>query len=91
MIERLWRTVKYDDIYVRGYETMSERYQGLPASLPSYPSTPKAPPLFGVMISGMKIAVGWSTPPLVQFNSHPPPSLMRSTSPPTSRVTFSHK
>ena len=29
MIERLWRTVKYDDIYVRGYETMTELYQGL--------------------------------------------------------------
>jgi putative transposase len=23
MIERLWRTVKYDDIYVRGYKTMN--------------------------------------------------------------------
>lgn len=29
MIERLWRTVKYDDIFIRGYETMSELYQGL--------------------------------------------------------------
>jgi len=29
MIERLWRTGKYDDIYIRGYETMSELYQGL--------------------------------------------------------------
>ena len=29
MIERLWRTVKYDDIYIRGYETMGELYQGL--------------------------------------------------------------
>ena len=28
MIERLWRTVKYDDIYIRCYETMSELYQG---------------------------------------------------------------
>jgi putative transposase len=23
MIERLWRTVKYDDIYIRGYERRS--------------------------------------------------------------------
>ena len=29
MIERLWRSVKYDDIYIRGYETMTELYQGL--------------------------------------------------------------
>jgi putative transposase len=29
MIERLWRTVKYDDIYIRGYERMGELYQGL--------------------------------------------------------------
>ena len=29
MIERLWRTVKYDDIFIRGYETMSELYKGL--------------------------------------------------------------
>jgi len=29
MIERLWRTVKYDDIYIRGYETMDELRRGL--------------------------------------------------------------
>ena len=29
MIERLWRSVKYDDIYIRGYETMPELYHGL--------------------------------------------------------------
>ena len=29
MIERLRRTVKYDDIYIRGYERMGELYQGL--------------------------------------------------------------
>jgi putative transposase len=23
-IERLWRTVKYEDIYIRGYETVPE-------------------------------------------------------------------
>ena len=34
MIERLWRTVKYDDIYIRGYETMAELYQGLKRVLP---------------------------------------------------------
>ena len=31
MIERLWRTVKYDDIYIRGYEIMRELYHGLTA------------------------------------------------------------
>lgn len=38
MIERLWRTVKYDDIYIRGYETMSELYQGLSAFFRKYNS-----------------------------------------------------
>ena len=36
MIERLWRTVKYDDIYIRGYETMSELYKGLTAFFRKY-------------------------------------------------------
>ena len=38
MIERLWRTVKYDDIYIRGYETMSELYRGLSAFFRKYNS-----------------------------------------------------
>ncbi|WP_425499894.1 integrase core domain-containing protein [Cerasicoccus maritimus] len=36
MIERLWRTVKYDDIYIRDYETMAEFYQGLSAFFRKY-------------------------------------------------------
>jgi putative transposase len=36
MIERLWRTVKYDDIYIKGYETMPELYQGLSAFFAKY-------------------------------------------------------
>ncbi|CAN5914000.1 hypothetical protein BH23PLA1_BH23PLA1_07620 [soil metagenome] len=28
-VERLWRSVKYEDIYIRGYETVLELYQGL--------------------------------------------------------------
>ncbi len=36
MIERLWRTVKYDDIYIRGYETMMELYLGLDAFFRKY-------------------------------------------------------
>lgn len=36
MIERLWRTVKYDDIYIRGCETMAELYQGLSAFFRKY-------------------------------------------------------
>lgn len=36
MIERLWRTVKYDDIYIRGYETMVELYCGLEAFFAKY-------------------------------------------------------
>lgn len=29
MVERLWRTVKYEDIYLRGYETVEELVAGL--------------------------------------------------------------
>ena len=29
MVERLWRTVKYDDIYIRAYETMGQLHEGL--------------------------------------------------------------
>lgn len=29
MVERLWRTVKYDDIYIRDYETMDQLREGL--------------------------------------------------------------
>lgn len=28
-IERLWRSVKYDDVYLRGYETLDETWAGL--------------------------------------------------------------
>lgn len=28
-VERLWRTVKYEDIYLRGYETLPEAQAGL--------------------------------------------------------------
>ena len=28
-VERLWRSVKYEDIYIRGYESVPELYQGL--------------------------------------------------------------
>lgn len=28
-VERLWRSVKYEDIYIRGYETVSELSEGL--------------------------------------------------------------
>jgi len=36
MIERLWRTVKYDDIYIKAYETMPELYRGLRAFFEKY-------------------------------------------------------
>ena len=28
-VERLWRTVKYEDIYLKNYETVQETYRGL--------------------------------------------------------------
>ena len=35
-VERLWRTVKYEDIYLRGYASMSELQQGLTAYFAFY-------------------------------------------------------
>jgi putative transposase len=35
-VERLWRTVKYEDIYLRGYETVPELAQGLGRYFPFY-------------------------------------------------------
>jgi putative transposase len=35
-VERLWRTVKYEDIYLRGYETVPELRQGLGRYFPYY-------------------------------------------------------
>jgi putative transposase len=35
-VERLWRSVKYEDIYLRGYEAVPELYQGLGRYFISY-------------------------------------------------------
>jgi putative transposase len=35
-VERLWRTVKYEDIYIRGYEKVPELVQGLQRYFPFY-------------------------------------------------------
>jgi len=35
-VERLWRTVKYEDIYLRGYEAVPELQQGLGRYFPYY-------------------------------------------------------
>jgi putative transposase len=35
-IERLWRTVKYEDVYIKGYETMMEAQKGLTAFFEYY-------------------------------------------------------
>ena len=35
-VERLWRTVKYEDIYLRGYETVPELTRGLGRYFPFY-------------------------------------------------------
>lgn len=36
MIERLWRTVKYEDVYIRGYETPTEARLGFSRYFPYY-------------------------------------------------------
>lgn len=35
-VERLWRTVKYEDVYLKGYETMQEAERGLQAYFEYY-------------------------------------------------------
>ena len=35
-VERLWRTVKYEDVYLRGYEAVPELEQGLGRYFPFY-------------------------------------------------------
>ena len=35
-IERLWRTIKYEDIYLKDYETVDELYEGLTSYLAFY-------------------------------------------------------
>jgi putative transposase len=35
-VERLWRTVKYEDVYLRGYETVPQLQQGLRRYFPYY-------------------------------------------------------
>src|SRR5436305_15328253 len=35
-VERLWRSVKYEDIYIRGYEAVPELHQGLGRYLAFY-------------------------------------------------------
>jgi len=35
-VERLWRTVKYEDIYLRGYEAVPQLWQGLGRYFPYY-------------------------------------------------------
>ena len=35
-VERLWRTVKYEDVYLRGYEAVPELERGLGRYFPFY-------------------------------------------------------
>ena len=35
-VERLWRTVKYENVFIKGYETMPEAEQGLQAYFEYY-------------------------------------------------------
>lgn len=38
-VERLWRSVKYEDIYLKGYETIPEAYEGLKEYFDFYNNT----------------------------------------------------
>lgn len=35
-VERLWRSVKYEDVYLRGYETVAQLHEGLARYFPFY-------------------------------------------------------
>ncbi|HDH53486.1 MAG TPA: hypothetical protein ENH24_03265 [Nitrospirae bacterium] len=55
-IERLWRSVKYEDIYLRGYETGKEVKEGLSAYFPFYNN------------ERFHQALGYRTPEKVYYN-----------------------
>jgi putative transposase len=40
MVERLWRTVKYDDVHIRAYETMGQLREGLERFFRKYNNRP---------------------------------------------------
>ena len=55
-IERLWRTVKYEDIYLKGYETGKDVKEGLSAYFPFYNN------------ERFHQALGYRTPKEVHYN-----------------------
>jgi putative transposase len=55
-IERLWRTVKYEDVYLKGYETGKEVKEGLSAYFPFYNN------------ERFHQALGYRTPEEVHYN-----------------------
>ncbi len=55
-IERLWRTVKYEDVYLKGYETGKDVKEGLSAYFPFYNN------------ERFHQALGYRTPEEVHYN-----------------------
>jgi putative transposase len=55
-IERLWRSVKYEDVYLRDYETVPDLHQGLKRYFAFYNSErPHAPFLNSCLKSGFEL------------------------------------
>ena len=54
-VERFWRTLKQEDIYIKGYETVTECRQGLEAYLARYNDV------------RLYSSLGWNTPSDVYF------------------------
>ena len=54
-VERFWRTLKQEDIYTKGYETVTECRQGLEAYLARYNDV------------RLHSSLGWNTPSDVYF------------------------
>ena len=54
-VERFWRTLKQEDIYIKGYETVTECRQGLEAYLARYNDV------------RLHSSLGWNTPSDVYF------------------------
>jgi putative transposase len=57
-IERLWRTVKYEEVYLKGYETGKEVKEGLSAYFPFYNN------------ERFHQALGYRTPKEVHYNNN---------------------
>jgi putative transposase len=73
-VERLWRSVKYEDVYLKGYASMGDLMIGLATS---HFTTASGPPVAGIKNARRRVSdrYGW------WCGGCPPPVPLRSTAP----------